>query len=600
MTTNDIVAGTVETTAVQATVSLLGRIRQLIRVIRPHRRLFVGTVLAGVCHHGAVIAGASVGAGLVGLVLGGEAFANLLPYFWILGILVFVRGLGQFIHMWICHDLAYRILADLRGHLYWALERLAPGYLLKRRSGDVAMTVMGDVEQLEWFYAHTVADVVITMLVVLGALIGLGMIHPTLPLILLPSIIFVCTVPVWLQRRAGSQGTTLRERLGFVNAEVIDSVQGLREVVMFGRADDQTTRLRQHNRSLFDVELAYGMRIGLEAAVTNIIVVIGTLSVLVVSAVLAANGAVNLVWFPVSIVLAASIFVPLTNIVEMASQWGVIGAATARVFGILDQPPLVSDTVSTAPPDPITPHIRFEQVRFSYGVQRDEVLQDVSFEVRQGETVVLVGHSGAGKSTCTHLLMRFWDVSSGRITLGGYDLRSFPQAILRSYMSLVPQDIYLFNTSVGENIRLGKPEASDEDVEQAARSALAHDFIATLPQQYATNVGERGVQLSGGQRQRLAIARAFLNDAPILILDEAVSNLDTENERLLQEALERLRTGRTTLVIAHRLSTIRNADRVVVLERGRIVEQGTYDNLVAKGGTLARLVAHQHNGILLD
>jgi ATP-binding cassette subfamily C protein CydCD len=237
--------------------------------------------------------------------------------------------------------------------------------------------------------------------------------------------------------------------------------------------------------------------------------------------------------------------------------------------------------------------VAFEGVTFRYGPGEPEALHNVSFRAEAGQTVALVGRSGAGKTTAAHLLLRFWDPQSGRITLGGHDIREFGLDELRRQIALVAQDTYLFNTTLMENLRLGRPDATDAEVFEAARRANVSEFAEALPDGYDTVVGERGMQLSGGQRQRVAIARALLKDAPVLILDEATSHLDAVNEAEVRAALDRLMAGRTTLVIAHRLSTIRNADRIVVLDAGRVMEQGTHAELLALDGLYSHLIAAQ-------
>ncbi|MFZ9133999.1 MAG: ATP-binding cassette domain-containing protein, partial [Gemmobacter sp.] len=245
-------------------------------------------------------------------------------------------------------------------------------------------------------------------------------------------------------------------------------------------------------------------------------------------------------------------------------------------------------------PRPVRGEIAFEGVRFAYPTRPGvAVLSDVGLHIRPGETVALVGPSGAGKTTVLQLIERFYDPEAGRITLDGIDLRDMARADFRAAMALVPQDPVIFSTSARENIRFGRPDATDAEVEAAARAAAAHDFIARLPEGYGTVLGERGMLLSGGQRQRIAIARAILRDAPVLLLDEATSALDAESERAVQAAVERLSEGRTTIVVAHRLATVKRADRIVVFDRGRIVAQGSHESLVAEGGLYARLARLQ-------
>jgi ABC-type multidrug transport system fused ATPase/permease subunit len=276
----------------------------------------------------------------------------------------------------------------------------------------------------------------------------------------------------------------------------------------------------------------------------------------------------------------------------VARNLNQVAAAARRYFEVIDEPVLVLERTSISS-GAVPPAIALDDVTFAYHPDEPLVLRDLSFYVQPGETVALVGPSGAGKSTCVSLLLRFWDPNHGAIRLGGIDLRDFSLDDLRRRIAIVQQDNYLFNTSIRDNIRIGKPHASAEEIEAAARAANIHAFIVGLPYGYDTMVGERGAKVSGGQRQRLALARAFLKDAPILVLDEATSNLDSENERLIKAAVTRLMAGRTTLVIAHRLSTIISADRVVMIDHGQVVASGRHADLVAADGPYAQLVAAQ-------
>jgi ATP-binding cassette subfamily C protein CydC len=578
-------------------ISLASRLRPLLRLLGPQRRLIGYAVACGMTHQLVALAVAGTAAWLVGQAVTGASVAQLRGGLILLGALIVPVTIFPWLDSYLAHVAAFWVLADIRGRVYAAFERLAPGYLLEHRSGDLGAAAISDVELLERWFAHTLSPLVVAATVPLAALIALAVFQWTLALALIPVLVLLVSVPSWLRRQATAQGDELRARLGELNAETVDTFQGLRELITFGARRRQLQRMARQDDALLEAKVAHGHRSGLEHAATDALTVLGLLAVLVVAALLVTRGALPPPLFPVTVILAATTFMPVIAVLDVARDLNLVGAAAERVAAILDAPTPVTDRVSQPPPGPIEPRVRFQDVSFRYAPALPDAVTDVSFEIAPGETVALVGHSGAGKSTCAHLLLRLWDVCSGAITIGGHDLRDFPQESLRELLTFVPQDVFLFNISLRENIRLARPDASDAEVEAAARAALADEFIAGLPDGYDTVAGELGARLSGGQRQRIAIARALLKDAPLLVMDEAVSNLDAASEQEVAAAMGRAREGRTTLVIAHRLSTIRAADRLVVLEHGRVAETGTHDDLITrKGGAYVRLIASQLAG----
>ncbi len=567
---------------------------QLLWLIRGYFGLMGLTIISGVLARGTTIAAAALGAYMVGHVATGATAHELRAPVVALAVAVILRAVMVWAEMWLAHDLAYRILADLRGHLYSALERLAPGYMIQRRSGDVASTAMADIESLEWFYAHTVGSFIVAVIVPVIAFVTIGFLHWTLPLVLLPFALLVASVPIILRRRADRHGEALRADLGNLNAEVVDGVQGLRELMAFGAQKRFLAKLGTQNSQLVRSQMIHGMRAGFEQVAVLAFMSGGMLSVVAIAAVQVFRGELDPAYYPVAITLAIFVFGPIQAIATVAQNLGIVLASADRAFRLLREPTPVKDAPDATPPESdVEPHVSFTDVTFGYPGSGSLAVQDVSFEIEPGETVALVGYSGAGKTTCANLLMRFWDSDTGTIAVGGHDVRQLPQSFLRKIIAWVPQDIYLFNSSLRENIRMARPDATDEQVENAARAALAHDFITQMPHGYDTLAGERGIQMSGGQRQRIAIARALLKDSPVLVLDEAVSSLDARDEQELNLALTTVRQGRATLVIAHRLSTIRAADRIVVLDGGRVAQEGTHDDLFAHSGVYRSLIAAQ-------
>jgi ATP-binding cassette subfamily C protein CydC len=570
---------------------LVASLRPVAALLRPYRRWVLGAVLVNVGIYVVTIGAAVAGAALVGRALTGSSVHELRPLIWVVVGLSVPLGVLGWLDTVVTHVMSFRLLHDLRLVLYERFRELAPAYLLHRRSGDVTRAAVADVELLEMFTSHMAPPIVAALTVPALAVVALAAIDWPLALVVLPFAVAVASVPSWLLGRAQAQGDALRTELGALGANVVDVVQGTREVLAAGATDVMLGRVRRQHERILRSSVAHGRRSGIEQASTDALVALAAVATLAMAAYLVVSGSMDRALLPVALVLATGAFAPLISISATFREVGQVAAAADRIQELLSARPTVTDRADEPPANEIGSRVSFDGVRFAYGDDLPEVLHGVSFAIEPGETVALVGPSGAGKSTCANLLLRLWDVRGGSVGIGGHDVRSFPQRDLRARMAVVPQDVYLFHTTVRENIRLGRPDATDDEVERAADLAKAGDFIRPLPEGWDTVLGERGTTLSGGQRQRIAIARALLRDAPILVMDEAVSNLDAESEQALHAALMEVSSGRTTLLIAHRPSTIRLADRIVVLEEGRVAEIGAYEDLLASGGALARLLA---------
>ena len=502
-------------------------------------------------------------------------------------LLFLLRGLANFTQTYLVELVGQRIVCDLRDELNQHIQRLSLAFFHRTPTGDILSRVGNDVVVIRSALTNAVASVMrdATSLVFLVAVAFYK--DPVLALIAF--LVFPASVLplVRLSQRLRRFSKRGQRALGLLTALLQETVQGNRVVKAFGMEDYERERFAAENRRLYRL---YMKASRIRAFTTPMLEV------------LAAFAIGGVVWYGGQSVIAGTrtqgsflafltavflLYEPFKGLSKSnnAIQQGVAGAE--RVFELLDTAPEVVDRPGARPLAPMRRGIQLEHVGFRYGAE--PVLRDVSLAIRAGEMVALVGMSGGGKSTIADLIPRFYDVTEGRITIDDVDIRDYTLRSLRAQIAIVTQFTFLFNDTVRANIAYGDPAKSMEDVIAAAEAANAHEFITALPEGYETRIGELGVTLSGGQRQRLAIARALLKDAPILILDEATSALDTESERLVQQAIERLMVNRTSLVIAHRLSTIRRADRIVVVVRGEIVEQGTHEELLALGGEYRKL-----------